>query len=86
MLKPDVVLYGEQLDDGVLSSAARAMASADLLIIGGTSMAVYPAAGLVRFFSGKHIVVINRDSTPLDRKADLVFHQNIGEVLESAVG
>ena len=86
VLKPDVVLYGEQLDDGVLSSAARAMASADLLIIGGTSMAVYPAAGLVRFFSGKHIVVINRDSTPLDRKADLVFHQNIGEVLESAVG
>ena len=86
VLKPDVVLYGEQLDDGVLSSAASAIASADLLIVGGTSMAVYPAAGLVRFFSGKHIVVINRDSTPLDGKADLVFHQNIGEVLEKAVG
>ena len=82
VLKPDVVLYGEQLDNETLSSAARAIASADLLIIGGTSMAVYPAAGLVRFFSGKHIAVINRDSTPLDSRADLVFHQNIGEVLE----
>lgn len=83
IIKPDVVLYGEQLDEQVINSAVTAISESDLLIIGGTSLAVYPAAGFVRFFSGKTKVLINRDPTPYDRMADMVFHCRLGEVFSS---
>lgn len=72
LVKPDVVLYGEQLDERVLLASVKAIAAADLLVIGGTSLVVYPAAGLINYFSGNDIVVVNRDSTPADTSADLV--------------
>ena len=72
LVKPDVVLYGEQLDERVLLDSVRAIAAADLLVIGGTSLVVYPAAGLVNYFNGNDIVVVNRDSTPADSSADLI--------------
>lgn len=80
VIKPDVVLYGESLDGDTLSGASSAIARADLLIIGGTSLAVYPAAGLVRYCKGK-IVVINKSPTPMDSSADLLISQPIGETL-----
>lgn len=80
VIKPDVVLYGEGLDDGVVSGAIQAIEGADTLIVGGTSLIVYPAAGLLRFFRGKHLVVINKASTPADEVAELVIHAPIGEV------
>ena len=80
VIRPDVVLYGEALDGDVLDAALRAVASADLLIVGGTSLVVYPAAGLVRYFGGKHLVLINADPTPYDGKADLIIRDKIGEV------
>ncbi|MBQ6240069.1 MAG: NAD-dependent protein deacylase [Firmicutes bacterium] len=79
-IRPDVVLYEEGLDEKVLSGSVKAIEHADLLIVGGTSLAVYPAAGLIRYFRGSHLVLINRDATPYDREADLVIHENIGEV------
>lgn len=82
LIKPDVVLYEESLDDDVVNGAVRAIANADLLIIGGTSLTVYPAAGLVRYFQGNKIVLINRDATQSDEIADLVIHDSIGKVLE----
>ena len=82
-IKPDVVLYEEGLDNDVVSGAVSAIAGADLLIIAGTSLTVYPAAGLVRYFRGKHLVLINRDITPMDSQCDLVIHDKIGEVLSS---
>ena len=72
LVKPDVVLYGEQLDQDVLLASVRAIAAADLLVIGGTSLVVYPAAGLVDYFSGGDLVIVNRDPTPADASADLV--------------
>ena len=81
IIKPDVVLYEEGLDDATIRGAVRAIAQADMLIIGGTSLAVYPAAGLIDYFTGKHLVVINRDATPRDASADLLIQGNIGEVL-----
>ena len=81
IIKPDVVLYEEGLDDATLRGAVRAISQADMLIIGGTSLAVYPAAGLIDYFTGKHLVVINRDATPRDAGADLLIQGNIGEVL-----
>ena len=72
LVKPDVVLYEEPLDERVLLASVRAIARADLLVIGGTSLVVYPAAGLVDYFSGSSMVVVNRDSTPADAGADLV--------------
>ena len=81
IIKPDVVLYEEGLDQQVLSAAVNAIRHADMLIIGGTSLAVYPAAGLIDYFTGKHLVVINRDATPRDASADLLIQGNIGEVL-----
>ena len=72
LVKPDVVLYGEQLDERVLLASVRAIAAADLLVIGGTSLVVYPAAGLVDYFEGNEVVVVNRDPTPADARADLV--------------
>ncbi len=85
VVKPDVVLYEEGLDQKVIRGAVDAIASADTLIIGGTSLVVYPAAGLIDYFEGKHLVVINRDATPRDGMADLVIKQKIGEVLDEAV-
>lgn len=81
VIKPDVVLYEEGLDENVLMRSVRAMQQADLLIIAGTSLAVYPAAGLLRYYEGEHTVVINRSPTPMDEKADLLFSEKVGEVL-----
>ena len=80
-IKPDVVLYEEMLDDNCINGAVRAIAAADTLIIGGTSLAVYPAAGFINYFNGRHLVIINRDATSADREAELVIHKSIGEVL-----
>ena len=82
-IKPDVVLYEEGLDNDVLHGAIRAIKQADMLIVAGTSLTVYPAAGLVQYFTGKHLVLINRDPTPYDHAADLVIHDSIGKVLGS---
>lgn len=81
IIKPDVVLYEEPLDNKVCNGAVRAISEADCLIVAGTSLTVYPAAGFVRYFSGKYLVLINRDATPLDKSADLVIHEKVGEVL-----
>lgn len=81
IIKPDVVLYEEGLDQRTVEGAVRAIANADLLIVGGTSLAVYPAAGLVNYYAGNRLVLINRDQTPLDGRADLVLHGRIGEIL-----
>ena len=80
-IKPDVVLYEEGLDNDVVSGALHVISHADLLIVAGTSLTVYPAAGLVRYFKGKHLVLINRDATPMDSECDLVIHDKVGEVL-----
>lgn len=85
VIKPDVVLYEESLDDKCIMGAVRAIANADLLIVGGTSLTVYPAAGLLRYYQGHKLVLINRDETPYDEEADLVFHESLGAVLEAAV-
>ena len=81
VIKPDVVLYEEGLDDEVVSGAVSAIRKADTLIVAGTSLTVYPAAGLLRYFRGRHLVLINRDATPVDGEADLVLHEKVGEVL-----
>ena len=83
MLKPDVVLYEEGLDNDVVSGAVHAIRSADLMIVAGTSLTVYPAAGLLQYFRGKHLVLINRDATPMDASCDLVIRDKVGEVLGS---
>ncbi len=80
IIKPDVVLYEEGLDDATVRAAVRQLQQAELLIVAGTSLTVYPAAALLRFFRGRHIVLINRDATPLDNQADLVLHERVGEV------
>ena len=84
-VKPDVVLYEEGLDNNVISGAVRAIAEADTLIIGGTSLVVYPAAGLIDYFRGKNLILINKSTTSADNKADLVIHDAIGKVLGEAV-
>lgn len=83
VIKPDVVLYEESLDEKCINGAVKAIAAADMLIVAGTSLTVYPAAGFVRYFRGEHLVLINRDETPLDREAELVIHAKVGEVLSS---
>ena len=80
IIKPDVVLYEEGLDQQVLSAAVNAICHADMLIIGGTSLAVYPAAGLIDYYRGNKLVLVNKSPTPADRRADLVIHAPIGEV------
>ena len=80
VVKPDVTLYEESLDMDVFSQAAQAIQEADLLIIGGTSLVVYPAASLIQYFQGKNLVVINKTSIPQDKQADLVIEGKIGEV------
>lgn len=81
-IKPDVVLYEEPLDDNVVNGAVDAIARADMLIIGGTSLVVYPAAGLTRFFSGDKLVIINRDPTPQDHNADLLISCDIAAAFD----
>ena len=81
LIKPDVVLYGEPLDGATVQGALEAIMAADTLIVAGTSLTVYPAAGFVDYFHGKPLVLINRDATPLDGKCSLVLHQKVGEVL-----
>lgn len=80
IIKPDVVLYEESLDSQVLQESVRAISQAEVMIIGGTSLSVYPAASLIDYFRGSHLVVINRDPTPRDSMAQLVISQPIGEV------
>jgi NAD-dependent deacetylase len=85
MIKPDVVLYEESLDTGLMDMAARAISSADMLIVGGTSLVVYPAAGFLNYFRGKHLVLINKSQTGYDSSAGLVIREPIGEVLDKAL-
>ncbi len=86
VIKPVVVLYEEALDYEIVSGAVRAISEADTMIVGGTSLVVYPAAGLINYFHGKHLVLINKDSTPYDSQADLVIHDSIGKVLGEVAG
>ena len=79
-IKPDVVLYGESLDNDCIRGALRAIANADLLIIGGTSLSVYPAAGLIDDYRGNRLVLVNKSETPQDARADLIIRDPIGEV------
>lgn len=85
IIKPDVVLYEEGLNDRTVNEAVSEIQSCDTLIIAGTSLTVYPAAGMVRYFRGKYLVLINRDETPMDSSADLVIHDKVGEVLDRLV-
>ena len=82
ILKPDVVLYGESLDTETLQKSVQAIEEADMLIIGGTSLSVYPAAGLVHYYRGKRLVLINLSETPMDAQADLRITGSIGKTLE----
>ena len=81
IIKPDVVLYGEGLDNSVVTDAIRSIREADTMIVGGTSLAVYPAAGLIDYFRGDTLIVINLSPTPRDREATLCVHEKIGEAL-----
>lgn len=81
LIKPDVVLYGEPLSEPVVRGAIEAIARADTLIVAGTSLTVYPAAAFLDYFRGKHLVLINRDPTPLDGKCELVLRGKVGEIL-----
>ncbi len=80
IVKPDVVLYEEPLDDATVEKSIEAIQNADLLMVAGTSLTVYPAAGLLRYYRGNRLVLINRDATPYDTAADLVFHNRLGEI------
>ena len=80
IVKPDVVLYEESLDADTIESSIAAISNADLLIVAGTSLTVYPAAGLVNYYRGNRLVLINREVTPYDGQANLVFHRSLGEI------
>ena len=82
IVKPDVVLYEEPLDERTMQGAVDALAQADLLVVAGTSLAVYPAAGLIDFFTGRRLVIVNRTPTPRDRQADLCIAANVGDVFD----
>ena len=82
IIKPDVVLYEEALDEETLEKSVYAIAHADLLIVAGTSLTVYPASGLINYFRDKNLVLINRDTTPFDNRADLVINKSLGKVFE----
>jgi NAD-dependent deacetylase len=79
-VKPDVVLYEESLNADTIENSVWAIEHADLLIVAGTSLTVYPAAGLINYYRGNRLVLINRDSTPYDSYADLVFHESLGNI------
>ena len=83
IVKPDVVLYEESLDSDVMYRAARAISEADVLIVAGTSLTVYPAAGMIAYYRGSRMVLINRDYTPYDNEADLVIHDSLGKVFSA---
>ncbi len=85
MVRPDVTLYEESLDGEVIQRAVEWISSADMLIIGGTSLVVYPAAGFINYFRGDKLVIINKDGTQMDSKAGLLFRDSIGEVMYEAV-
>ena len=85
VIKPDVVLYEEGLDQEVITGAINVIANADTLIIGGTSLIVYPAAGLIDYFKGKYLVLINKSTTSADSKADLVINDDIAKVMKEAI-
>ena len=85
IIKPDVVLYEEPLDNDVMAGAISYIMAADLMIVGGTSLAVYPAAGLLQYYQGKELVLINKTQTPYDRRASLAIRDNIGQVMEQAL-
>lgn len=85
IIKPDVVLYEEGLDDNVISKTISSISSSDLLIIGGTSLVVYPAASFINYFKGKNMVLINKSKTPYDSKADLVINDSIGRILDEVI-
>ena len=85
MVRPDVVLYGEMLNERVMLQAQSAIRRADLMIVGGTSLVVYPAAGLLQFFHGRALVLINRDPTPYDHTATYVFHEDLGKLLDEVI-
>jgi len=80
IVKPDVVLYEEGLDQNTIYDSVMAIRNADLLIVAGTSLTVYPAAGLIEYYPGNRLVLINRDATPYDHRADLVFHESLGDI------
>lgn len=84
-IKPDVVLYEEGLDNSLIEKSIQAIQNAKTLIIGGTSLVVYPAAGLIDYFRGENLILINKTSTPADSKADLVIHDSIDKVMREAV-
>ena len=86
VVRPDVVLYEEGLSSRILNDSVRAIEEADVLIVGGTSLVVYPAAGLIDYYRGNKLVLINRDATSRDARANLVIHDPIGEVLGTVVG
>ena len=83
IVKPDVVLYEEGLDDEVIRKSVEAIMNADLLIVGGTSLTVQPASGLINYFRGKNLVLINKDATVYDRIANLVINESLGKVFEN---
>ena len=85
-IKPDVVLYEEGLDEAVINGAVNAISRADTLIVGGTTLIVYPAAGLIRYFRGKHLVLINMTATSADDMAEVVIRERIGEVFSQVMG
>lgn len=84
-IKPGIVLYGEGLENDVINKSIEHIIKSDTLIVGGTSLVVYPAAGLINYFKGKNLVLINKTSTPYDRKANLIINDSIGKVLRQAV-
>lgn len=85
LIKPDVVLYEEGLDEAILSQSIQAVKDADLLIVGGTSLSVYPAAGLIQYYEGEHLVLINRGGTSYDAQATLLIREDIGKVLSRVI-
>ena len=85
IVKPDVVLYEESLHDGDMEQAVRLIRKADMFIVGGTSLTVYPAAGLVNYYRGDRLVLINKSATPYDSQADLVIHDSLGKVFRQCV-
>lgn len=83
IIRPDIVLYEEPLDERILEEAVQYIKTAEVLIVAGTSLAVYPAAGLLRYFNGKYLIIINKDNTNYDKKADILIHEPFGKTMDS---